>query len=287
MNRYFEFFCKMSAEEWERFAVEVIRCSGFEIETEPAYGTDGGKDFIVSHNSRKYIVSCKHYIKSEKHVGIDDEKNIGDRLLQFGATGFIGFYSTEITTGLQERLNGIYGNNGYEYRIFSSTKIVRAMQSMDTKILQSFGLYPHKYYMNVSEEEYKPLKCMICGKDILTDENIPRSSARLIYYNKKKNKYICEYAYGCKSCFIKFNPLTLIDLEIEQALHLRILQGWEDMIDGLLKNKAKELKDSINPDIKIKLKIKKRFYKNRCKFLNRVRQRQLPQTEGNYYGIDV
>ena len=66
-----------------------------------------------------------------------------------------------------------------------------------------------------------------------------------------------------------------------------MLQGWEDEIDRLLKNRAKDLKDSINPDTKIKLKIKKRFYKNRCKFLNRVRQRQLPQTEGNYYGIDV
>lgn len=83
--------------------------------------------------------------------------------------------------------------------------------------------------------------------------------------------------------------MTLIDLEIEQALHLRMLQGWEDEIDRLLKNKAKDLKNSIKSDteIKIKLKIKKRFYKNRCKFLNRVRQRQLPQTEGNYYGIDV
>lgn len=268
MNRYFEFFCKMSAEEWERFAVEVIRCNGFEIETEPAYGTDGGKDFIVSHNSRKCIVSCKHYIKSEKHVGIDDEKNISDRLSQFGATGFIGFYSTEITTGLQDRLDGICKNNRYEYRIFSPTKIIRAMQSMDTKILQSFGLYPHKYYMNVSKEEYKPLKCMMCGKDILTDENIPKSLIGLATY-KKNGKY--EYVYGCKSCFLKVDLYMF--LEMEQALYLRMLQGWEDEIDKLIKTRN--------------IKLSKKFYKNRCKFLNRVRQRQLPQTEGNYYGIDV
>lgn len=277
----------MSDEEWEHFAVEVLKHVGFQIQTEPAYGIDGGQDFIVKYGDTNYLVSCKHYIKSQKHVGIYDEENIGDRLLQFNTTGFIGFYSTGITTGLQDRLDGICRNKGYTYGIFSPTKIIRAMQSMDTKILQSFGLYPHKYYMNVSEEEYKPLKCMLCGKDILTDENIPRSSVRLIIHHEKKNKYICEYVYGCKSCFIKFNSLTLIDLEIEQALHLRMLQGWEDEIDRLLKNRAKDLKDSINPDTKIKLKIKKRFYKNRCKFLNRVRQRQLPQTEGNYYGIDV
>ena len=237
---------------------------GFQIQTEPAYGIDGGQDFIVKYGDTNYLVSCKHYIKSQKHVGIYDEENIGDRLLQFNTTGFIGFYSTGITTGLQDRLDGICRNKGYTYGIFSPTKIIRAMQSMDTKILQSFGLYPHKYYMNVSEEEYKPLKCMLCGKDILTDENIPRSSVRLIIHHEKKNKYICEYVYGCKSCFIKFNSLTLIR-----------------------QTKGEKVFDVYPTDTKIKLKIKKRFYKNRCKFLNRVRQRQLPQTEGNYYGIDV
>ena len=62
-------------------------------------------------------------------------------------------------------------------------------------------------------------------------------------------------------------------LEMEQALYLRMLQGWEDEIDKLIKTRN--------------IKLSKKFYKNRCKFLNRVRQRQLPQTEGNYYGIDV
>ena len=270
MNRYHEFFCNMSDEEWEQFAVEVLRCAGFQIQTLPAYGTDGGKDFMVGYNDVNYLVSCKHYICSGNHVGQDDEKNIGDRLLQFNATGFVGFYSTGITTGLQNRLDAICKNANYTYCIFDPPKIIQIMQLMDTKILQSFGLYPHKYYMNVSEEEYKPLKCMICGKDILTDENIPNSLIGLAQY-KKNGKY--EYVYGCKTCFIRVKLLYDAHLEMEQALHVRILQGWEDMIDEWIENED--------------IKLSKKFYKHRNKFLNRVRQRQLPQTEGTWYGLDL
>lgn len=268
MNRYYEFFYNMSDEEWEHFAVEVLKAVGFSILTEPAYGTDGGKDFIVSYNDENHLVSCKHYIQSGNHVGQDDEKNISDRLLQFNATGFVGFYSTGITTGLQNRLDAICKNGNYKYCIFDTPKIIRIMQSMDTKILQSFGLYPHKYYMNVSEEEYKPLKCMICGKDILTDENIPNSLVGLA--RRKNGKY--DYAYGCKPCFIRVDLLYNVHVEIEQTLHVRILQGWEDMVDEWIENEDIELS--------------KKFYKHRNKFLNRVRQRQLPQTEGTWYGLD-
>ncbi len=269
MNRYYDYFCNMSDEEWEHFAVEVLKSVGFQLHSLPAYGIDGGKEFIVSLDSVKYIVSCKHFIKSGKHVGVDNEINITDRLSQFGANGFLGFYSTCITTGLQNRLDGICNNGNYRYCIFSPTEIIQVMKSMDTKVLQSFGLYPHKYYINVMEDEYKPLNCMVCGKDCLTDETIPNS---LIGIAKLRNgKY--EYIYGCKPCFIKAELFANAHLEMEQALHVRILQGWEDMVDEWIENEDIELSDD--------------FYKNRSEFLNRVRQRQLPQTEGTWYGIDI
>lgn len=254
----------MSDEEWERFAVEVLRHFGFKIETVPSFGPDGGKDFIASDNKNICLVSCKHYIKSGKHVGIDDEINISDRLLQFKATCFIGFYSTTITSGLQARLNGICQNGNYAYTIFEPTNIINAMQDMDTKTLQSFGLYPGKYYMNVTADNYKPLKCMICGKDILTDQNIPNSLVGLA--KLKDGKY--DYAYGCKPCFQAVD-LLYTHLELEQALHVGVLQDWENMVDEWIDN----------------LELCEKFYKHRTKFLNRVRQRQLPQTEGTWYGI--
>lgn len=257
----------MSDEEWEYFAVEVLKYAGFQIVTVPAYGVDGGRDFSVCFGDARYIVSCKHYIQSGRHVGIDDEINISDRLLQFNANGFIGFYSTGITTGLQNRLDAICKNKNLAYYIFVPQKIIEIMQLMDSKILQSFGLYPHKYYMNVREDEYKPLKCMFCGKDCLSDEMIPNS---LVALAKLSNgKY--EYVYGCKPCFRKVELFG--HLEMEQALHITWLQGWEDMIDILIENKEIDISEN--------------FYKNRCALLNRVRQRQLPQTEGTWYGINL
>lgn len=268
MNRYYQFFYNMSDEEWENFAVKVLEYAGFEILTLPAYGVDGGRDFSVSYNNEIYLVSCKHYIRSGNHVGQDDEINICDRLVQFNAIGFVGFYSTGITTGLQNRLDAICKNKNYLYIIFDTPKIISIMQHMDTKILQTFGLYPHKYYMNVNEVEYKPLKCMICGKDCLTDENIPKSLIGLAKFNNGKYEYI----YGCKSCLVDIEFFLNMHLEMEQALHVGQLQGWESMVDEFIEDKEFEVSEN--------------FYKNRSKFLNRVRQRQLPPTEGTWYGIE-
>lgn len=267
MNRYDSFLRNMSDEEWENFAVEVLKHIGFEILTLPAYGVDGGRDFLVSQNEEKYIVSCKHYIDSGRHVGVNDEINISDRLAQFNVKGFIGFYSTGITSSLQNRLDDICRNKNNSYIIFNCHTINYIVQKMDTKILQSFGLYPNKYYMNVNSEDYKPLKCMVCGRDCLKDENIPRSLAGLA--KLKNGKY--EYAYGCKSCFIGVD-LYITHLEIEQALHISQLQYWENMVDEYIQEGAIEVSED--------------FYKNRSEFLNLVRQRQLPQTEGTWCGID-
>lgn len=267
MLRFKVFFENMSDEEWEHFSVHVLRATGYVPYTLPAYGVDGGKDYLVQKDDKMYLVSCKHYIKSGKHVGQDDEENIGDRLLQHNANGFIGFYSTGITTGLQNRLNGICNNSGYVYFVFEPHNITCVMQYMDTRILQSFGLYPGKYYMNMSEQEYQPLPCVCCGKDILTDKNIPNSIAGIAKY--KDGKY--GFVYGCKSCLRNVELYLNGYLEVEQALHVKWIQDWEQTIDEFIQEDNLELRSD--------------FYEMRCRFLKGIRQRQLPQTEGTWYGL--
>lgn len=267
MNRFENFFRNMTDEEWEKFATYVLQHVGYVVVTLPAYGTDGGKDFFVAKGDCKYLVSCKHYIRSGKHVGQDDEQNIGDRLLQHNANGFIGFYSTGITTGLQNRLDGICRNSQYVYEIFEPHNIVTIMQLMDTKILQSFGLYPRKYYMNVSEEGYQSLKCVCCGKDILEDENIPKSIAGLAKF--KDGKY--GFVYGCKPCLRNVELYLNAFLEVEQALHVKWMQDWDQIIDAWIEEDHLELRSD--------------FYMMRHQFVKGVRQRQLPQTEGTWYGL--
>lgn len=268
MNRFEEFFKNMNDEEWEQFGTYVLECVGYNILTMPTYGIDGGKDFLVEKNDIKYLVSCKHYINSNKHVGQDDEKNISDRLLQHNVDGFIGFYSTGITTGLQNRLDGICKNTKYTYNIFDPYNIVLIMQSMDTKILQSFGLYPGKYYMNVSREEYEPLPCVCCGKDILEDENIPNSIAGLAKFNNGEYGFI----YGCKHCLQNVELYLGAFLEIEQALYVNWLQGWDKEVDTWIKENNLALRNN--------------FYEMRYQFAKGVRQRQFPQTDGTWYGLE-
>lgn len=268
MNRFTDFFYNMDDEEWENFSVRVLRQIGFVPCSLPAYGVDGGQDYLVEYDASRYLVSCKHYLKSGKHVGQDDEQNISDRLLQFNVTGFIGFYSTGITTGLQKRLDGICGNSQYKYLILGPQKITEIMQSMDAKILQSFGLYPNKYYMNVSKQNYQPLLCVCCEKDILSDENIPNSIVGLAEYIDGTYGYV----YGCKGCLLNVQLYLNVFLEIEQALHIKWLQDWEKTLD-----------EWIEED---KLKLRKDFYEMRYRFAQGVRQRQLPQTDGSWYGLE-
>lgn len=60
-------------------------------------------------------------------------------------------------------------------------------------------------------------------------------------------------------------------LELEQALHVKWMQGWDQMIDSWIKEDQ--------------LKLRQDFYKVRYQFSTGVRQRQLPQTEGTWYGL--
>ena len=55
-------------------------------------------------------------------------------------------------------------------------------------------------------------------------------------------------------------------------MHIRQLQGWEELVDEWIENGDIAISDT--------------FHKNRNRFLNRVRQRQLPQTDGTWYGLD-
>ncbi|MDF2882760.1 MAG: hypothetical protein K0R54_3317 [Clostridiaceae bacterium] len=267
MNGYDDFFLKINDEEWENFAVDVLEKFGFEILTTPSFGADGGKDFLVKFKERKFIVSCKHYINSGSHVGVKDESDIVDRIIQHDANGFIGFYSTGISAKLQERLDAIEKNSGYKYFIFDKNKISIIMQKMDSKVLFNYGKLKSLYYMNVSEKDYKPLKCMCCGKDILKDKNIPASLAGLAEYQDGTVGFV----YGCKQCYIGVKFYLGIFLEVEQALHIQQLIGWDNLIDDLIDD------DSMN--------LKEDFYEKKNKFEKRIRQRSYPQNYGTWYGI--
>ncbi|MFR2529635.1 MAG: hypothetical protein ACLS9F_18495 [Clostridium paraputrificum] len=261
MNIYDSFFLGMDANEWELFAEDFFRCLGGDILDSPAIGTDGGKDLKVQLNDKKYIVSCKHFIESGKSVGLSDEPSISDRVIQHDVDGFIGFYSTQISTGLKERFDTINNNPKYncECIYYDKSSISNFIPYIDFRTLQKYGICNGlSYVLNVPKEEYKPLECVSCKKDILSNSNI-NSSIVAIYENGDKLSYL----YGCKSC-LPMNEIAYA--EISQVLHLEQLNGWNSFVDEILSG------NDVDND----------FYKNKNYFDNRILQKIYPQNLGTW-----
>ena len=232
MNIYDDFFKGISPEDWEFFAADFLGARGCAIELPPARGADGGKDLIVSFRGKRYIVSCKHFACSGRSVTERDEASFLERTKQHKADGFIGFYSTLVSQALQDRLKGCE-DNSFEYLIFDKNSISDYLPNMSCFILQKYGLpAPNNfYYMNVSPEQYQPLPCMCCGKDILSDEMIKLSMAGVMTNGLGKVNYI----FGCKNCITwHCDSYWLAHL---QALYIEQLIGWDRCIQEYVKNK--------------------------------------------------
>lgn len=235
MNIYDDFFKGISPEDWEFFACDILGSQGFLIEEPPARGADGGKDAIVSYQGKRFIVSCKHFIVSNRSVTPNDEQSILDRIKQHRAVGFIGFYSTSISQGLQDRLN----KSDIEYYIFDKDKISNYMPYMNAWILQKYGLptFGKTFYLNVAENDYRPLPCMNCSKDTLSDEMIPLSMAGFV--ELKDGTY--SYVYGCKMCISNYCPDYYPWLDYLESLYIEMLIGWDRVVEDFTqKNKVSD-----------------------------------------------
>ena len=165
------------------FLTEILN---FKILSEPSRGADGGKDILaeerlfgtLSENCTRWLVSCKHKAHSGKSVTPSDEINISDRLTQFKADGFIGFYSTLPSGGLNERLDSY--KERYKIQIFDKEKIESLI--LGKKRYELFQRYfPESYRKWIEFQSkrlpskilpsYEPLKCAVCGVDLLSPEN--------------------------------------------------------------------------------------------------------------------
>lgn len=286
MDEFDKVLRNMNSDQWERFSVEVLRQIGFDIITYPAYGQDGGQDYLVEKNNKRYLVSCKHYTTS--NIGLKQELNIVDRLVQFKANGFIGFYLSNITTSLQNKLNELDTHicGPFCYCIFTQTEIKRIAQEMDSHILHSFGLQP-KYYLNVSKDDYLPLLCPFCHRDMLAEENIPSSlvsfarckdilaaqpypNSLISFANGKDDSF--SYIYGCNYCL---NPIPFpygYDT-LEMLLHIEIQIDWFRLIDSFIRENNLKLADN--------------FYFIKDHLVQRIAQRLYPQTAGSWAGLPL
>jgi hypothetical protein len=166
-------------DDWELFAREYFKIQGFKIVLDPARGVDGGKDLIVeeqlkgniSNQNKRWLVSCKHYAKTNQAIGCSIESNIMDRVTRHNCDGFIGFYSTLATSDLQKCLEDIKNNKKIDYILYDYRKIEDELVKKNLKNLlgRFFPNYCQKYIKSTNKifDKLVELKCDKCGKNLL------------------------------------------------------------------------------------------------------------------------
>ena len=260
MNVYDDFFKGISHDDWEFFAADFLAAIGYKILSSPSKGTDEGKDFFVFANNKKYLVSCKHYIESGKAVGSSDESSFY-KLIEHGATGFIGFYSTMITSGLDKRLQGLKEYQNFDCLIYDKNSISNYLPHIDSFVLQKYGLPNNvKFVLNVEESEYSPLPCLGCNNDILHEDLVNYSMAS-IYLNDHDE---LEYIYGCKRCCGHVEDKGWV--ELSQVLHQEQFNAWVKYVNEIL--------SSSTPS--------NNFYKHKSEFESAIQQRVYPSNWGRW-----
>jgi len=201
-------------EVWEQFARDFLAETGFQIETSPDRGADGGKDLLVTERLEgkmntypfRWLVSCKHFAKSRKSVSEQDEPNIRERLESFRADGFLGFYSTLPSAGFNTRLMALRNENKIrDYRILDSREIENLLIRIGySKLMMRY--FPDSYKcirpLHNLFGKYEPLACAVCGKDLLEELYRKEYQAIIVVdqtYNKDYSKdFVHDFYWVCK-----------------------------------------------------------------------------------------
>jgi hypothetical protein len=168
-------------ETWELFARDFLTEMGFYVESSVDRGPDGKKDLIVNEQLKgnlnnykfKWLVSCKHFANrnSANSVREEDEPNILERVESFKCDGFIGFYSTVPSSGLNTRLTQLKDNgNIKDYRVFDYKLIENYLITIGySELLMRY--FPSSYKMikplHLIFNQYLPLECKCCNTDLL------------------------------------------------------------------------------------------------------------------------
>lgn len=230
---------------FELFAREFLCALGFRIQIDPDRGQDGGRDLIViekrtgilNNSDIRWLVSCKHKAHSASSVLNSDEEDVSDRIRSHRCHGFIGFYSTIISSPLNKKLEKL--REDFEIQIFDHEKIERVL--INNEIMKSLikRFFP-KSFNNINLKvpsnllsQYMPLKCDVCGKDLLHADLLDDYSGVVVFVedtdyreqNNLKNKYVDIY-FACKgSC-----DETLEDYHFSKGHS----NGWNDISDLII-----------------------------------------------------
>jgi hypothetical protein len=229
-------------EIWELFSRDFLEELGFYIESSVDRGPDGKKDLIVTEHLSgnlgnykfKWLVSCKHFAnrKTSNSVKEEDEPNILERVQSFNCDGFIGFYSTVPSSGLNTRLTSLKQNGTLkDYRVFDHKMIENYLirKGFSELLMRYFPIsYKKVKPLHLLLSEYVPLHCRVCDKDILEEMYKKRYAGVIVEATKfdyDNNKHHVQDVYwSCKgACDQKMEKYYWDNYELTTA--------WEDIGD--------------------------------------------------------
>lgn len=205
---------------FELFSRDFLEMLGLKAISGPDRGQDGGRDIIIIEKRKgvvgiseiRWLVSCKHKAHSGNSVLDSDEIDISDRIRAHNASGFIGFYSTIISSPLGRKLENLKHN--FEIMIFDRERIEQILLESENGrklakryFLKSFSDWEnHNMAPSNFLTTYEPLKCKCCGKDLLDREIIKQTMGIIVFVEDmeyaeekefKQSKYIDIY-WACK-----------------------------------------------------------------------------------------
>lgn len=242
---------------FEMFARDFFEELGFKIIVGPDRGADGGRDLIIEEEREgvlgktniRWLVSCKHKAHSGKSVVPNDDFNIVDRMTSNKTDGFIGFYSTLPSSGLQTIIKNslkekakIFDKEGIE-KIIIEKNMKTLMKRYFPISLKNYEAMEHK--ISNLLDEYFPLKCKYCGRDLLEKDiqgkNIIVLCGKYDYDNGKGIKYVRDVYWSCKGeCDEKlreeYEKKGIGDLGWEDIEDLIIPTRFVDWICAILNN---------------------------------------------------
>lgn len=261
-------------DKFELFARDFFELLGFRIIEGPDRGQDGGRDLVIEEERRgifnssriRWMVSCKHKSHSGKSVNDSDEQDISDRVKVHNCKGFIGFYSTVISSPLGRKLKEL--EKSFEVKIFDGESIetILLKNNKGTELIKRY--FPRSYETINDKtpsnllEDYKPLCCECCGKDLLenpdnyegivvfaTSLNEDKSKAKIvdIYFSCKGNcdDYLDEKAWnnGCTTAWEDISDV-IIPFEYLKFI-MAILNRLKNQVDIYEEDAYKKLKEFI------------------------------------------
>lgn len=228
-----------NGEQWELFARDFFEALGYTIDTPPDRGADGGKDLLISESIKgrfssytfRWLVSCKNFIQSNRSVNErEDEVNLLERCKAFKADGFIGFYSTIESSGLNQRLTQLKNEREIQdYKIFDGKYIENVLMNYGlTKIILRY--FPESYKrirpLHKIASKFVSLKCDCCGRDLFEDVEKGLQDSVIASVEKYENGkiYIKDLYVACKG---------LCDDKLENKCRQLYKCGtsWNDLTD--------------------------------------------------------